>query len=83
MTLRRDGVTRLTGSVVPSLQLNAVHPAPGAPNSTIFRTTNFLGQDVVGRLNLHPSDATLCGKPQGVTQASITGVLGHVGLTGR
>lgn len=81
-TTNSNGVTRLAGSVMPSLRLRAVHPAAHEPNSTTFTTTNFPGQDVVGRLDLRPSDPSLCGKPQGVTHASITGILGHVGLIG-
>jgi hypothetical protein len=81
-TASASGVTRLSGSVIQSLRLRAVHPSAGEPSSAAFPTTNFLGQDVVGRLDLRPSDPSLCGKPQGLTHATITGVLGHVGLIG-
>jgi hypothetical protein len=81
-TTSRGGQTRLTGSVVPSLRLQAVHPSPGEPTSTTFKTTNFVGQNVVGLLDFHAADPSLCGKPQGLTHATLTGVLGHVGLVG-
>jgi hypothetical protein len=81
-TSSNGGPTHLTGSVVPSLQLQAINPPAGAPKTITFKTTNFVGQNVVGLLAFHASDPTLCGKPQGVTSATVTGVLGHVGLIG-
>jgi hypothetical protein len=48
----------------------------------VVKTTDFVGQNVVDLLNFHASDPLLCGKPQELTSATITGVLGHVGLIG-
>jgi hypothetical protein len=76
------GPTHLTGEVIPSLRLQAINPPAGAPKTVTFKTTNFVGQNVVGLLTFHASDPSLCGKPQGLTRATITGVLGHVGLIG-
>jgi hypothetical protein len=81
-TTSASGETHLTGSVIPSLQLPAVHPSAGAPASTTFKTTRFVGQEVVGLLVFHASNPALCSKPQGLSRATITGVLGHVGLNG-
>jgi hypothetical protein len=81
-TSSNGGPTHLTGSVIPSLQLQAINPPAGAPKTITFKTTNFVGQNVVGLLTFKASDPALCGKPQGVTSATVTGVLGHVGLIG-
>jgi len=81
-TSSNGGPTHLTGSVISSLQLQAINPLAGAPTTATFKTTNFVGQNVVGLLVFQASDPSLCGTPQGVTSATVTGVLGHVGLIG-
>lgn len=73
------GGTHLFGTIVPRLTLPAINPAPGAPSSTTFKTTQFLGQTAVGDLTFAAVDPALCGST-GVTHAAITGLLGHVGL---
>jgi hypothetical protein len=79
-TSKNGGPTHLTGSVIPSLQLRGIHPSARAPKTITFKTTNFVRQNVVGLLTFHASDPSLCAKRQGVTSATVTGVLGHVGL---
>ena len=74
-----SGGTHLFGTIVPRLTLPAINPAPGAPSSTTFKTTQFLGQTAVGDLTFAAVDPALCGST-GVTHAAITGLLGHVGL---
>jgi hypothetical protein len=73
------GGTHLFGTIVPKLTLAAIHPTPGTPRSTTFKTTEFLGQTAVGNLTFAAVDPALCAST-GVTHAAITGVLGHVGL---
>jgi hypothetical protein len=68
------GATHLTGSVEPSIALKTVD----GTRSTTFRTTRFTGQVVVGLLTFGAKDPSLCGST-GVTSATITGLLGHVG----
>jgi hypothetical protein len=76
-----SGGTHLFGTIVPKLTLPAIDPAPGAPESTTFRTTEYRGQTAVGNLTFDPVDPALCGST-GVTRATITGLLGHVGVIG-
>lgn len=79
-TSSENGVTHLSGSVVDSLQLRAVHPAPGRPASAMFRTTNFTGQSVAGVLAFHAADPARCATAHGLTAATITGILSHTGV---
>jgi hypothetical protein len=74
-----SGGTHLFGTIVPKLTLAAIHPSAGAPKSTTFKTTEFLGQTAVGNLTFAAADPALCAST-GVTHATITGVLGHVGV---
>jgi hypothetical protein len=74
-----SGGTHLFGTIVPKLTLAAIHPGAGAPKSATFKTTEFLGQTAVGNLTFAAVDPALCAST-GVIQATITGLLGHVGL---
>ena len=74
-----SGGTHLFGTIVSKLTLPAINPAPGAPKSATFKTTQFLGQTAVGDLTFAAVDPALCAST-GVTHAAITGLLGHVGL---
>jgi hypothetical protein len=69
-----SGGTQLTGMTIPTLKLTS---ADGQSTAT-FRSTRFVNQYVIGQLKFTPSDASLCGS-SGLTSATITGLLGHVG----
>jgi hypothetical protein len=73
-------VTHITGEVWPSLELAAVDPNPGHPQSITFTTTNFNGQAVTGLLDFTASNPQLCATNQGLTNATITGTLSHAGV---
>jgi hypothetical protein len=71
------GATTITGSVVPSLELQAVNPRPGEPASVTFRSTLFVGQNVAGAVLFAASNPALCLSRTGITSATITGLLTH------
>jgi Raf kinase inhibitor-like YbhB/YbcL family protein len=77
-TTSGGGITHITGQVVPSLTLDAVDPKPGDPRSITFNTTNFNGQTVFGVMQF-TADPLLCGTPEGLSAATISGQLGHYG----
>jgi hypothetical protein len=79
-TTSASGVTHITGSVWPSLQLAAVDPKPGQPKTITFNTTNFNGQTVLGRLKFTTSNPSVCATSHGLTSASISGTLIHHGV---
>jgi hypothetical protein len=74
------GVTTITGSVVPSLVLRAVNPAPGEPPTAIFETTMFSGQTVAGVVDFAAPDTSVCLTPSGLITATIVGALTHAGV---
>ena len=63
----------LTGSVVPSITLNAVPPATG---TTTIATTRYAGGSSLGVLAFQPPDPTACNSAAGVTVAGISGFIG-------
>ncbi len=67
--------TQLIGQIVPKLTLTAV----GSKSTTVFETNRFLGQHAYGALSFHVPNPAVCSST-GVKQATITGILGHVGL---
>src|SRR4051812_21793070 len=50
----------LSGTVVPSVTLQAINPAPGQPTSTTVATTRYAGQSALGALAFQPPDPTAC-----------------------
>jgi hypothetical protein len=73
------GATHLTGEVVLGTTLQA---ADGSGATTTFKTTRFGGQQVIGLLTFHVPDASVCASADGLSAATITGLLGHVGPLG-
>ena len=65
----------LTGTVAPSVTLQAINPQPGQPTSTTVSTTRFAGASALGALTFQPPDPTACNTPAGVTTAAIDGVI--------
>jgi hypothetical protein len=66
----------LQGTVVPSVTLAAINPAPGQPTSATVTTTRYAGSSAVGLLAFQPPDPTACTTPAGVTSAGISGFIG-------
>ena len=71
----------LSGSVIPSLTLNAVNAAQGDPTSITINTTRYAtssgtGQGAGGVLAFQPPDPTACNTSTGVTVAGISGAIG-------
>jgi hypothetical protein len=66
----------LSGSVIPSVTLQAINPQPGQPTSTTITTTRFAGASALGGLTFQPPDPTACNTPMGVTAAAIDGAIG-------
>jgi hypothetical protein len=79
-TTSASGVTHITGSVWPSLQLRAVNPKSGPSKTITFNTTNFNRQNVLGLLNFRASDPSACATSDGLMSASISGTLSHHGV---
>jgi hypothetical protein len=67
---------QLQGTVIASVTLPAINPAPGQPTSTTVTTTRYAGGSSVGTLAFQPPDPTACNTPAGVTQAGISGFIG-------
>jgi hypothetical protein len=65
----------LSGTVVPSVTLQAINPLPGQPTSTTITTTRYAGQSSLGALAFEPPDPTAC-NTTGVTTAGISGIIG-------
>jgi hypothetical protein len=65
----------LTGSVIASVTLQAINPAPGQPTSMTITTTRYAGQSSLGELVFQPPDPTAC-SGAGVTTAGISGFIG-------
>jgi hypothetical protein len=68
----------LSGTVIPSVTLPAINPAPGQPTSTTLTTTRNAGSSALGLLAFE-ADPTACSAPGGVTSA---GIAGFIGLSG-
>jgi hypothetical protein len=66
----------LTGSVLDSITLPVVNPAPGAPTTGTLTTTAFKGYSAGGPLAFEPPSPADCSTPTGVTVAGIQGALG-------
>jgi hypothetical protein len=69
----------LSGTVIPSVTLQAINPLPGQPTSTTVTTTRYGGQASSGLLTFQPPDPTACNTPTGVTSAGISGAVGFNG----
>ena len=67
---------QLQGTVIASVTLPAINPAPGQPTSTTVTTTRYAGTSSLGTLAFQPPDPTACNTPAGVTQAGISGFIG-------
>ena len=67
---------QLQGTVIASVTLPAINPAPGQPTSTTVSTTRYAGGSALGTLAFQPPDPTACTTPTGVTQAGISGSIG-------
>jgi hypothetical protein len=67
---------QLQGTVIASVTLQAINPAPGQPTSTTVTTTRYAGGSALGTLAFEPPDPTACNTPAGVTQAGISGFIG-------
>ena len=67
---------QLQGTVIGSITLPAINPAPGQPTSTTITTTRYAGGSSLGTLAFQPPDPTACNTPAGVTQAGISGFIG-------
>jgi hypothetical protein len=66
----------LKGTVVASVTLPAINPAPGQPTSLTISTTRYAaGDGSLGALAFQPPDPTACGGA-GVTTAGISGFIG-------
>jgi hypothetical protein len=66
----------LQGTVVSSVTLAAINPAPGQPTSTTVTTTRYGGSSAAGLLTFQPPDPTACNTPAGVSSAGISGFIG-------
>ncbi|HMC06616.1 MAG TPA: hypothetical protein VKG89_04380 [Solirubrobacterales bacterium] len=65
----------LSGTVVPSVTLQAINPQPGQPTSKTVTTTRYAGASALGALAFQPPDPTACAGA-GVTTAGISGFIG-------
>jgi hypothetical protein len=77
-TTGATAAVNLTGTVIASVTLQAINPAPGQPASETITTTRYAGQSALGVLAFQPSDPTACGGTAGVTTAKISGFIGLV-----
>jgi hypothetical protein len=66
----------LTGSVTPSVQLQATDAQPGDPLTYTVSTTRYAGYSSGGSLAFQPPDPTACNSAAGVTTAGISGFVG-------
>jgi hypothetical protein len=65
----------LSGTVIATITLPAINPAPGQPTSTTLSTTRYAGSSSLGVLAFE-ADPQACASPGGVTSAGIAGVIG-------
>jgi hypothetical protein len=68
------GAVKLSGTVIASVTLQAINPAPGQPTSKTITTTRYAGSDASGALTFQPPDPTQCNTSTGVGSAAIDGV---------
>jgi hypothetical protein len=66
----------LSGSVAPSVTLNATNAQAGDPTTLTISTTRYAGYSSQGALAFQPPDPTACNAPAGVTTAGISGFVG-------
>jgi hypothetical protein len=66
----------LSGTVVPSVTLNAIDAQAGDPTTLTITTTRYAGYSSQGALAFQPPDPTACSAPTGVTTAGISGFVG-------
>ena len=66
----------LSGSVIPSVTLNATNAQAGDPTTLTISTTRYAGYSSQGALAFEPPDPTACNTPAGVTTAGISGFVG-------
>ena len=66
----------LTGSVQPSVTLNATDAQAGDPSTMTVTTTRYAGMSAGGPLAFQPPDPTACNSAAGVTTAGISGFVG-------
>jgi hypothetical protein len=66
---------KLDGTVIPSVTIPAINPAPGQPTSKTITTTRYAGHTALGGLTFQPPDPTAC-NAAGVTSAGIDGFIG-------
>jgi hypothetical protein len=66
---------QLSGTVLPSITLPAINPAPGQPTSITLATTRYAGASSLGVLAFE-ADPQACAAPGGVTSAGIAGIIG-------
>jgi hypothetical protein len=66
----------LSGSVAPSVTLNATNAQAGDPTTLTISTTRYAGYSSQGALAFQPPDPTACNTAAGVTTAGISGFVG-------
>src|SRR5436190_15443235 len=66
----------LSGSVMPSVTLNATNAQAGDPTTLTISTTRYAGYSSQGALAFQPPDPTACSTAAGVTTAGISGFVG-------
>jgi hypothetical protein len=66
----------LSGSVAPSVTLNATNAQDGDPTTMTISTTRYAGYSSQGALAFQPPDPTACNTAAGVTTAGISGFVG-------
>lgn len=66
----------LSGTVVPSVTLNATNAQAGDPTTLTISTTRYAGYTSQGVLAFQPPDPTACNTAAGVTTAGISGFVG-------
>ncbi len=69
----------LSGTVAPSMTLNAVNAASGDPTTFTISSTRYAGDSSNGLLTFQPPSPTACSTSAGVTTAAISGVLDLAG----
>jgi hypothetical protein len=71
-TTSAAAAVHLIGTVVASVTLPAINPAPGQPTSMVISTTRYAGDSALGQLAFQ-ADPTKCQAAPGVTSAGIDG----------
>lgn len=66
----------LSGTVQPSVTLNATNAQTGDPTTLTISTTRYAGYSSQGVLAFQPPDPTACNTASGVTTAGISGFVG-------